>query len=190
MKASAHFFSLLLSMFVLLPSWSPLSAATGEPEIRDIVVTTADTDLLLSAVVHNAFPASLLQDLHQGRSVLFNCQVELVKVDSWFNTTLAELTVKHSLYYDQTRKLYQVILSDQQNRLHETTDWTEAKKLMAEISGIRVIDLRQLIDDENYAIHMRVRIEEQTSDSRLQRLLTSSPDWETKTDWRTIEFRY
>lgn len=190
MKVSVQFFFLLLAMFVLLPPWSSLSAAAEEPELRDIVVTTAGSDLLLSAVVHNAFPASMLQDLHKGRSVAFHCQVELVKVGSWFNSTLTELTLSHLLYYDQTRKLYQIILPYQQNRLHETADWAEAKKLMAEISGIRVIGLRQLVDDENYAIHIRVRIEEQTSDSRIQRLLIDSPDWETKIDWRTIEFRY
>jgi len=169
-----------------------LSAATEEtPEIKDIIVTTSDVDLLLFATVKNGFTPEMIEGVKNGIPVVFTYQMELVKTGGkWLNTTLVESAVTHTLSYDEPSKQYRVVLSDQGDKTVTTANLDQAKQLMAELNGVKVIALAQLVPDAPYAIHFKVTLKKGSLPLGMHRLLPLSALWDFETDWRTIEFRY
>jgi hypothetical protein len=183
---------LLLCGFLLLaPPCQPLAAAKETPEIKDIIVTTSEVDLLLFATVKNGFTQEMLDGVNSGIPIVFAYQMKLVKTGgNWLDTTLVEATVTHTLTFDETNKLYSVAFSDQKDKIVTTQDLEEAKQLMAELNGVKVIALTQLIPDAPYAIHFKVTLKKGSLPLGMHRLLPFSALWDFETDWRTIEFRY
>jgi len=183
---------LFLCGFLLLAHpCQPMASAEETPEIKDIIVTTSDVDLLLFATVKNGFTQEMIDDIKNGIPIIFTYQMELVKTSSkWFDTTLVESAVTHTLSFDKTSNQYQVTLSDQNGKVVTTTDINQAKQLMAELNGVKVIALAQLVPDAPYAIHFKVTLKKGSLPLGMHRLLPMSALWDFETDWRTIEFRY
>ncbi|MDR2550226.1 MAG: DUF4390 domain-containing protein [Desulfobulbus sp.] len=170
-----------------------LSQAIAEetPEIKDIIITTSDSDLLLFATVKNGFTAAMLNDVRSGIPIVFTFHMELIRTDGkWFNTTLVESAVTHTLSYDAASSTYRIVLSDQGDKTVTTADLDQAKLLMAELNGVKVIALTQLVPDAPYAIHFKVTLKKGSLPFGMQRLLPIAALWDFETDWRTIEFRY
>jgi hypothetical protein len=169
----------------------PMAVAEESPEIKNIIVTTSDTDLLLFATVKNAFTQEMLDEVHTGASVVFTYRMELMKTDGkWFNTTLVESAVTHTLSFDAASKTYKVVFSDQGDKAVTTADLDHAKQLMAELNGVKVIALAQLVPDAPYAIHFKVTLKKGSLPLGMHRLVPIAALWDFETDWRTIEFRY
>lgn len=181
----------LCGLLLLAHPCQPMASAEETPEIKDIIVTTSDVDLLLFATVKNGFTQEMINDIKNGIPITFTYQMELVKTSSkWFDTTLVESAVTHTLSFDKTSNQYQVTLSDQNGKVVTTTDINQAKQLMAELNGVKVIALAQLVPDAPYAIHFKVTLKKGSLPLGMHRLLPMSALWDFETDWRTIEFRY
>lgn len=182
---------LFLCWFCLLAPWLPWAEAGENPEIKDIIVTTSDTDLLLFATVKNGFTQEMVADLKQGVPVVFTFHMELIKTDGrWLNTSLMETSISHTLTFDPASNLYQVTLGDQGNKVLTTKDLEQAKVFVSELNGVKVIDLDKLVPDAPYAIHFKVTLKKGQLPLGLHRVLPFSSLWNFETDWRTIEFRY
>jgi len=178
--------------FLLLTHPCPPSALAEEtPEIKDIIVTTSDIDLLLFATVKNGFTQEMIDGVKSGVPVVFTYKMELVKTSSrWLDTTLVESSVTHTLSFDEASKNYRVTLSDLGGKVVTTSDLDKAKQLMAELNGVKVIALAQLVPDAPYAIHFKVTLKKGALPLGMQRFLPITALWDFETDWRTIEFRY
>lgn len=181
----------LCSCLLLWPCGRPAAFAQQQPEIKDIIVTTSDAELLLFATVKNAFTPEMLDGVRNGEPMVFTFQLELVKTNSgWLDTTLVESSVTHTMTYDQDKKTYQVVLSDQNDQVVATQDLEQAKQLMAELNGVKVIELSRLVPDAPYAIHFKVTLKKGALPLGLQHIVPFLSFWDFETDWRTIEFRY
>lgn len=181
-----------LSFIFVLALTAPSSAfSENQPEIKDIIVTTSDVDLLLFATVKNGFTQEMIEDLRQGVPIVFTYQMELVMTGGrFFNSSLVESAVTHTMSYDQTSKHYRVAFSGDNEKTVTTGDLNQAKQLMAELNGVKVISLATLVPDAPYAIHFKVTLKKGALPLGMQRFLPFSSLWDFETDWRTIEFRY
>ncbi len=181
----------LCGFLLLLCPGRPLAASGQAPEIKDIIVTTADNNLLLFATVKNCFTQEMLDGVKNGIPVIFTYYLQLVKSSSnWLDTTLVESAVTRTLTFDNGKREYRIAFSDQDGKVVTTGDMEQAKQLMAEINGIKVIALAQLVADTPYAIHFKVTLKKGTLPLGIHRLLPIPALWDFETDWRTIEFRY
>ena len=61
---------------------------------------------------------------------------------------------------------------------------------MAELNGVKVISLADLVPDAPYAIHFKVVMKKGSLPMGMHNVLPFSSLWNFETDWRTIEFRY
>lgn len=181
----------LCGFLLLLCPGRPLAAGGQTPEIKDIIVTAADNNLLLFATVKNCFTQEMLDGVKSGIPVVFTYYLQLVKTSSnWLDTTLVESSVTRTLTFDGGKQEYRIAFSDQDGKVVATGDLEQAKLLMAEINGIKVIALAQLVADAPYAIHFKVTLKKGTLPLGIHRLLPIPALWDFETDWRTIEFRY
>jgi len=183
--------TLLCGLLLLLCPDRSAAVSEPTPEIKDIIVTTSDNNLLLFATVKNSFTREMLDGVRNGTPVVFTYYLELVKTSSnWLDTTLVESTVTRTMTFDSGKQEYRVAFSDQDGKVVTTADLEQAKLLMAEINGIKVIDLAQLVRDAPYAIHFKVTLKKGSLPLGMHRLLPIPALWDFETDWRTIEFRY
>ena len=122
---------LLTALFLCAPAQA---ADDQEPTIEDIIITTSSTDLLLFATVKNCFTENMLEGVRNGIPLTFRFDIQLDKVrNKWFDTTLVEETINHTLSYDAIKETYQVDFSEK-NRPKVTKSQEKAKQLMAELS--------------------------------------------------------
>jgi hypothetical protein len=92
--------------------------------------------------------------------------------------------------FDSTTKEYRITFSDPNGRVATTEDLEQAKQLMAELNGIKVIALSQLVPGAPYAIHFKITLKKGSLPLGIHRLLPFSALWDFETAWRTIEFRF
>ena len=167
-----------------------LAAENKEPTIEDIIITTSSTDLLLFATVKNCFTDEMLKGVRNGIPLTFSFQIQLAKIRSnWFDVTLMEKTITHTMTYDAIKEEYRIAFSEKNNpevtRLED-----KARQLMAELSGLEVIARSELIPDAPYSIRIKATMDENTLPLGMHYIIPFTSLWNFETDWRTIEFRY
>ena len=179
-------------LILVLPGGLPAADKRLSPSVKDIIVTTSETDLLLFATVENGFTPEMIADLHNGVPIVFTFHLELVKIRrTWLNTSLVTNTVAHVMTWDEQSREYRVSLSEgEEGDDIVTQDLNQASQRMAELNGVKIIALNQLIPDAPYAIHFRVTLLERDLPLGLHRVVPFSSLWNFETDSRTIEFRY
>lgn len=187
-----RFFRNFFIVFLLCQlSLAPSSAfAESDPAIDDIVITTSNTDLLLFATVKNSFTDEMMHGVRNGLPITFRFTIILDKIRSaWFDKTLTEKTISHTLHYDAVKQTFQVEFSEK-NTSKFTKSAATAKRLMAELNGVRVTSLQKLIPDAPYALQIKATLVENTLPLGIHYVLPFTSLWNFETDWRTIEFRY
>jgi hypothetical protein len=189
MKHSRSIF-LFVAVFLLLSI--PLHAKQEkEPDLTDIIITTSESHLLLFATVRNCFTREMVQGVLDGLPVTFNFHIELNKIRSaWFDSTLVETTITHTLKYDSIKKEYSIIFSEKNGQLVTTRSLEQAKQLMAEINGFSLIERKLLIPDAPYALKIKATLAETTLPLGMHYILPFTSLWDFETDLRTVEFHY
>ena len=178
---------LLTALFLYAPAWG---SDNKEPTIENIIITTSSTDLLLFATVKNCFTEEMLEGVRNGIPLTFRFNIQLDKIrNKWFDVTLVEETINHTLSYDAIKESYQVAFSEK-NKPQVTRSQDKAKQLMAELSGLKVIAHKELIPDAPYALQIKTTLVENTLPLGMHYVLPFTSLWNFETDWRTIEFRY
>jgi len=182
-------FSCILLLFLLC---SPASAEENrEPHIADILITTSQTHLLLFCSIKNSFTPKMIEGIHNGIPVTFTFLVELEQVKGkWFDQTMTEMTIQHTLVYDSLKERYEVHRSEKSKNPAIRDSLDKAIELMAELSGIKVISSNELVPDAPYAIHVKATLAEKTLPLYMHYIIPFISLWDFETDWRTIEFRY
>jgi hypothetical protein len=187
-----RFFRILAMLFILCQlTLIPANAAEeNDPAIDDIVITTSSTDLLLFATVKNSFTMEMMEGVRNGIPITFRFTIVLDKMRSaWFDQNIAEKTVNHTLRYDAVKQTFQVTFSEK-NKPKSTKSAATAKQLMAELNGITIAALKDLIPDAPYALQIKATLVENTLPLGIHYVLPFTSLWNFETDWRTIEFRY
>ncbi len=180
----------LLVCLLLFISFPAAAAEDQEPTIEDIIITTSSTDLLLFATVKNCFTEEMLEGVRNAIPLTFRFDVELDRVrNNWFDANLVEHNINHTMSYDPIKEEYQVAFSEK-DRPEVTRSEEKAKQLMADLSGIRVIALKELIADAPYALQVKATLVENTFPLGMHYIIPFTSLWNFETDWRTIEFRY
>lgn len=186
------FFSSILAAFALVyVLWSPVCAQEEDPHITDILITTSQTHLLLFCTIKNSFTPEMIEGVRNGIPITYTFLVELEQVKSkWFDETLAEMDIQHTLTYDSLKEQYAVNRSEKSTNPVVTDSLEEAMAAMVELNGIRIISRDELIPDTPYAIHVKATLAEKTLPLYMHYIIPFISLWDFETDWRTIEFRY
>ncbi len=177
----------VLLMFLAVPS---MAADEKEPTIEEIIITTSSTQLLLFATVKNCFTDEMLEGVRNAIPLTFRFDIELNKErNNWFDVTLVDESITHTMTYDAIKEEYQVAFSEK-NRFEVTRSEEKAKELMAELSGLEIIAHKDLIPDAPYGLQIKATLVENTLPLGMHYILPFTSFWNFETDWRTIDFRY
>ncbi|MCI5145446.1 MAG: DUF4390 domain-containing protein [Candidatus Electrothrix sp. AR3] len=164
--------------------------ANDEPIIDDIIITTSTTDLLLFAAVKDCFTQEMLEGVRNAIPLTFRFDVDLYRIrNNWFDANLIEHDINHTLSYDPLKQEYQVAFAEK-DRPEVTRSLDEAKQMMAELNGIKVIPLKALPHEATYVLHIKATLVENTFPLGIHSLIPFTSLRNFETEWRTIEFTY
>lgn len=103
---------------------------------------------------------------------------------------IASRHFQHLMTFDTLKETYKVTLEEENNKLFSFPSLADAKKLINEINGVKVVELKQLLPDNTYKLRMRAELYQKTLPLSLHNILPFLSWWDVETDWHTITFNY
>lgn len=185
-KSSRLFVAALLLVLVL-------AAALGakQAQIADIIVTNNQDFLLVYFYTKGCFTPEMNKAIMSGIPTTFTFFLELYKPRSyWPNKKLAALTLNHTIKYDSLREEFQVTLSERGNQTFILKDFAKAQEMMADVSNIQLVPLRQLERNNQYQLRIKAELSKVTLPLSLHYVLFFVSLWDFETDWYIVEFIY
>jgi hypothetical protein len=171
--------------------FSGRTAWAGNARLTDIVVTNTRDDLIVYFSVADCFTDDMQSAINNGVSTIFTFFVKLYEVrDWWWDKGIADLKVSHEVKYDSLKKTYILRLSSSDDKLVYVKDFEQAKKLMSEIVGLKVTQLRNLQRGNRYQISMMAELDKIRLPFYFHYVFFFLSLWDFETDWYTVDFRY
>lgn len=159
--------------------------------LSDIVVTNTRDDLLVYFMVNNCFTAEMNTAIESGLNTAFTFFVKLYeKREFWLDRKIADREIRHSIKYDSLKRVYEVTISEENNKAITVTSFEEAKKLMAEVVGLKVTPLSDLRKGGRYRLRMMAELDKIELPYYLHYVLFFLSLWDFETDWYSVDFRY
>lgn len=169
----------------------PAMVDAQEATLKNIIVTNTRDDLLIYLTVEGAFPKNMETAISTGAPVTFSFFVNLFQTRGfWLDKRISELKVLHTIKYDKLKNGYIVERSWDADHQRVVKSFDEAKKLMAEIDSLKIVELNRLERDSQYQIRTKAQLRKLTLPLYLHYILFFISLWDFDTDWYTIDFIY
>jgi len=170
---------------------SHAAAFAQEASLTNITVSNTRDDLLLYLTLEDAFSEKLKKAILSGVPATFSFLAKLNSVrDIWFDKDIADITVTHTIKYDNLKKEFIVRRSWRNNEPEVTKSFAEAQKWMSEVNSLKIIPLGQLEKGQQYQLRTKAEVSKQTLPYYLHYVLFFVSFWDIETDWYTIDFNY
>jgi hypothetical protein len=188
------FFALTKRFFVigllLAPLLSFSMAEAQKATIGDLSIAVNQDDLLLDFKVIDCFTSEMNKAIDNGIPTTFNFLVRLYEVkDFQFDRKIVDLLVTREIRYDSLKKTYVVTLPEQ-NRVLEIGEFEKAKRVMSQITGMKLVDLTGLKRGHRYLVQAMAELNKIRLPLHLHYVFFFLSLWDFETDWHTIEFTY
>jgi hypothetical protein len=178
---------IILSLAVFSPVSDP--AIAKEIRISNLIVTNTRDDLLLYLTIEDSFPESITAAIHHGIPTTFSFFVVLYQTRSaWFDKKLVDLEITHTIRYNSLKKEYVVERSWDTDKIRIVKTFDEARELMTDIEGMKIISLSQLEKGRQYRLLAKVRLKKATLPLALHHVLLFMSFWDVETDWYSVDF--
>ncbi|MCF8127112.1 MAG: DUF4390 domain-containing protein [Deltaproteobacteria bacterium] len=166
-------------------------ARAEDARLADIVVTNTRDHLLLYFTVTDCFTENMKKAIDNGVVTTFTFFVNLNEVRNWWwDKKIADLKVSHEIKYDSLKKVYEVMLSSKDDKVVVAKDFDQAKRLMAEIVGLKVTELQNLHRGNRYQINMMAELDTIKLPFYFHYVFFFLSLWDFETDWYSVDFRY
>jgi hypothetical protein len=183
-----------LLLFTGLSFSSVTSAEESAPQaavITELTATTSKTHLIMFGMLKNSFTTEMIEVLHSGIPLRFTFFVELDKtVTNRPNEQIIAFSFEHTMAFDTLKESYQITLEEDNNRVQSFKSLDEAKKMVNEINGVKVVSLDQLLPDNRYQLRIKADLFEKTLPLSLQSIFPFLSWGDIETEWHAIEFTY
>lgn len=179
--------ALLFGMMILCQN----AAFAKEAALTNITVSNTRDDLLLYLNLEGAFSEKLKKGILSGLPATFSFLTKLNRIrNMWFDLDIADITVTHTIKYDNLKKEFTVSRSWKNNEAEVTKSFSEAQKWMTEVNSLKIIPLGQLEKGQQYQLRTKAEVSKQTLPLYLHYVLFFVSLWDIETDWYTIDFIY
>lgn len=168
-----------------------VAASAQEASLTNITVSNTRDDLLLYLNLEGAFSVKLKKAILSGVPATFSFLAKLNRVrNMWTNPVIADISVIHTIKYDNLKKEFIVKRSWRNNEPEVTKSFSEAQKWMTEVNSLKIIPLGQLEKGQQYQLRTKAEVSKQTLPFYLHYVLFFISLWDIDTDWYSIDFIY
>lgn len=180
-------FTLLLCFTLMIP----VSAIAIDVQISGIKVATPGKNLLLSLKVEGAFNEKLEEAILNGIPATFSFFIVLTRKRTfWADEQITELNVTHTLKYHNLKNHYIIKKSWEDDKPVIAETFEEAKQMMSEIDGLKVIPLQALQRGNRYEISAKAELDKVKLPFLLNYIIFFASLWDFETEWHSHEFVY
>ena len=159
--------------------------------LTELTATASETHLIVFGTLQNSFTSEMIEILHSGIPLKFNFFIELFKTaKDWPDEQIVSLNFYHEMSFDTLKETYNVTLEEQNNKVLSFKSLFEAQKVINEINGARVVELKELVPNNSYKLKVRAELYRKTLPLSLQKVFPFLSWWDIETKWHTIELRY
>jgi len=162
-----------------------------ETSLANITVSNTRDDLLLYLNLEGAFSENLKKEILSGVPAVFSFLAKLSSVrNMWLDRVIADITVTHTIKYDNLKKEFIVRRSWKNHEPEVTKSFAEAQKWMTEVNSLKIIPLGQLEKGQQYQLKTKAEVSKRTLPYYLHYVLFFVSFWDIETGWYTIDFIY
>ena len=180
----------VLAIFLFLCIPPKLSSAT-EAHLSDIIVTNTRDHLLVYFNVRDCFTEEMNKAILNGISTKFTFIVKLYEVkNAWFDRKIADIKLTHNIEYNTLKNEFNLFLPEQNNKKVITKDFDDAKKLMADVVALKVVELYKLKRGQHYQLRTKAELDKIELPFYLNYILFFLSLWDFETDWYSVIFKY
>ena len=180
---------LAIIFLIILQLATPVLAE--QANLSDIVVTNTRKHILVYFSVNDCFTTEMNRAIESGIDTTFTFFIKLYeKRGFWWDRKIADIEIRHSIKYDNLKEIYEVKLSEKDNKITTVKDFDKAKKLMADVVALKVIPLHNLQKGGSYQIQLMAELDKIKLPLYLHYVLFFLSLWDFETDWNVIDFRY
>ena len=184
-----------LVAFSLLLTASLATAAVlhrgAEATLADIIVTNTREDLLAFFEIRGCFTREMDEAILNGIPTTFTIFVKLSRARLfWVDQSLSTGEIEHSIKYDSLRSEFQVRRTEDGGKVLVFKDFPAAKKAMAEVKGLKVGPLENLVKGNKYQLRVKAELQKVRLPFNLHYVLFFLSLWDFETDWYTVDFTY
>ena len=167
------------------------SAIAQNASLANITVSNTHDHLLLYVNLEGAFDEKVKKAILSGAPASFSFLAKLNKVrDIWLDEAVADITVTHTILYDNLKKEFIVRRSWRNNEPEVTKSFAEAQNWMTEVNSLKILPLSLLEKGQQYQLRTKAEVSKQTLPFYLHYVLFFVSLWDIETDWYTIDFIY
>ena len=189
---SRHLFNFSLLPLLLCLMFSLLQAKVlyaQNATITDFTVSNSDSQLLLYLSVANCFTSDMESAIHNGIPATFTYYVDIYRIRSnWPDKKIRKYEFNHIIEYDSLKKEYK-IQRDDNNDSKLTSSLNEAKMLMSEINGFKILPLNEMDPQSTYKIKVKAKLARKTLPLYFHYLIPFTSLWDFETDWHELTLR-
>jgi len=179
-----------IALLVLLVTAGP-AAGAARPRLSNITVFSAGEDLLLHLNLENSFSDAIRQNVLAGKTTSFAFRVKLSRMqDFWLDQTIGDLSVIHTIKFDNVKKEFTVRRSWAGYEPEVTPSFEEAQRWMNRIEGLKIVALNRMEKNVRYELRAKAEVSKKTLPFNLHHVLFFVSFWDEQTDWYSIDFVY
>jgi hypothetical protein len=159
--------------------------------IKELTATTSETHLIMFGTLVNSFTSEMIEILNSGIPLHFSFFVELHKIEkNWPEEQITSLNFQHIMTFDTLKEMYRVTTEENNNKEQSFKSLFEAQKIINEINGAKVVELKQLVPDTQYKLKVKAELFKKTLPLSLHSIFPFLSWWDVETEWHSIEFNY
>ncbi len=179
-------------LFIIYPIFlCPNNVYAREAYIKDITTNIKHNYLMISFKVTNCFTDKMIQAIKNGVNTRFVFLIRLYKVKKWWkDKKITDLKVIHAVQYDSIKKIYKVQLSESNPKEVCLKNIEQAKKMLAHISNLKVINLKGLKKGEIYQLRLKAELDKIKLPLHLHYVLFFLSLWNFDTKWYKVNIIY
>jgi len=179
---------LMLSLcFSLLPA----DSLAAEARVTDLLITNTSENLVVYLKLENCFTKKIEKAILAGIPTTFTFVLELYRERShWFDKKESILEVKHTIKYDNVKKILYVVSAGDGNKPEQFKDFSRAKAAMSELNGAVFTPLKRMTKGDRYYLRVKAKLEEVHLPLNLEYVLFFVSLWDFETDWLRQDFVY
>ena len=162
-----------------------------EARITDFLINTSDRDLLVHFKVKDCFTKKMEEAILAGIPTTFTFFLELYRErDFWFDSKLVSGVTRHTVKYDNVKKIFYLTFSGNGRGPLEFSDFDKAKRAMEEVNAAALAPLSQLIKDGRYYVKVKAKLDKVRLPLRMEYVFFFVSLWDFETGWERKDFVY
>jgi hypothetical protein len=184
-------YSLLGAFFFTLASLCHVRSSYGqEAAISDFTVSNSEIHLLVYMAITGWFSEDMEAAIHNGIPITFAFSIDLfAKRTNWPDKKILEYEFNHTLEYDSLKEEY-LVQRNEKGDSDVTASLEEAKKLISEINGFKMVRLDELTPQTIYKLRAKARLARKSLPLYFHYLIPFSSPWDFETEWHELTLRF